>query len=42
MSLIQLGAYYLVIIYTFLKSIRTPLIITINLRHFTSVTENFF
>ena len=36
----QLGAYYLVIIYTFLESIRTPLIVTISLKYFTFVTKN--
>ena len=36
-SLIQLGAYYLVIIYTFLVSIQIPLVVIISLRYFTSI-----
>jgi len=40
MSLIQLGACYLVIVRTFLGSIRTPLVVIISLRYFTSITKN--
>jgi hypothetical protein len=40
MSLIQLGACYLVIIYTFLESIWTPLVVIISLRYFISVIKN--
>ena len=42
MSLMQLGAYYLVIIYTFLGSIRIPLVVTISLRYFTSIIKNLY
>jgi len=38
----QLGAYYLVIMRTFLGSIRTPLVVTISLRYFTSITKNLY
>jgi len=42
MSLMQLGVCYLVIIYTFLGSIRTPLVVIISLRYFTSITKNLY
>jgi len=42
MSLIQLRVCYLVIIYTFLGSIQTPLVVIISLRYFTSITKNLY
>jgi hypothetical protein len=42
MSLIWLGACYLVIMRTFLGSIRIPLVVIISLRYFTSITKNSY